>query len=273
MTSTPTHPVDGTVTSADGTRIAYTKQASGPALVMVNCVGVSRATTPTPATPGSLAQFFTVYTYDRRGKGQSPTTAPYAVEREFEDLAAVIALADGPVTVHGFSSGGTLALLAAEAGLPMTRLALLEPPLFEEPDPDFSLRAEAQRRLDQDLADAHRWFNTDIVGVPEEILSELPPLSEEHLSNTRTIVHELTFLPGTPAERFAGVTQPTLVIASDQTEPVIYEFAEALVRTMPRAEQAILPGGWHGVDETAQAKAIRDFVARTSGPDVAAGTP
>ncbi len=166
----------GTTTSLDGTPIAWTRYGSGPPLVMVHCVATSRATTPQPTLPATLAQHFTVLTYDRRGTGQSGNTAPYAVEREFEDLAAIISLADGDADVYGFSSGANLALQAARAGVPIRRLVLLEPPLFPAADPDLTMKSEAQRRIDLDLADAHHWFDTEIVGVPEEILANMPPL-------------------------------------------------------------------------------------------------
>ncbi len=257
---TTPHVQHGTVTSPDGARIAYTRQGSGPPLVLVHCVSTSRARTPQPTLPAALAEHFTVFTWDRRGTGESGTTAPYDVEREFDDLRAIIDLADGPVTVYGFSSGATLALLAAAADVPIERLVLLEPPLFAEADPTFALREEAQRRIDADLADAQRWYNTDVVGVPPEVLDQLPPLTQEDLRNTRTIVHELEFLPGTSAERFAGVAQPTLVVASDQTAPIMYTFADALVAAMPAAQKRILPGEWHGVDDATLTEAIVGFV-------------
>jgi pimeloyl-ACP methyl ester carboxylesterase len=247
-------------TSADGTRIAYSMLGSGPALVMVHCVGVSRATTMQPTLPDALAEHFTVYTYDRRGKGESGNIQPYSVEREFEDLAAVIRLAGGSADVYGFSSGGTLALLAAEAGIPIRRMALLEPPLFTEADPQLTLRAEAQRRLDTDVDDAHRWYLTDVVGVPEDVLAGLPPLGEEDRSNTRTIVHELTFLPGTPATRLSGIQQPTVVLLSDKTAPVMYEFAAQLVEAVPAVTSRVLPGVWHGVDDATLTEAIKEFL-------------
>lgn len=250
----------GVVSSADGTEIAWTQEVSGPALVMVHCVGVSRATTPQPTLPTALARHFAVFSYDRRGKGHSGNTWPYAVQREFEDLAAVIALADGPVDVYGFSSGATLALQAAEAGLPIRRLALLEPPLFPEPDPEHVLSSEAQRRVDADVADAHRWFSTDIVGVPEEILAQFPPPSAEDLVNARTIVHELTFLPGTPASRFATVDTPTLLMASDHTAPEILEWSAQLEGAMPSVVRWVLPGQWHGVDDAILTDAMRAYL-------------
>ncbi|MDJ0314777.1 alpha/beta hydrolase [Arthrobacter sp. H35-D1] len=252
------------VTSPDGTRIAWTRQGAGPPLVMVHCVAVSRATTPQPTLPNALARHFTVYTYDRRGTGESGNTGPYSVEREFEDLGAVMALDPRDPVVYGFSSGATLALQAAEAGAPIRSLALLEPPLFADEDPTFTLRVEAQRRIDSDLADAHHWFDTEVVGVPEDVLAGMPPLSDEGLRNTRTIVHELTFLPGTPAHRFATVETPTLLMASDHTAQEIRQWAMELEKEMPNAKLRVLAGEWHGVDDATLMQTIWHHVSNGS---------
>lgn len=255
-------PQEGEAISADGTSIRYTRQGDGPALVMVHCVAVSRTCTPQPGLPQALASHFTVHTYDRRGTGESGDTKPYALERELEDLAAVIREAGGRAVVYGFSSGATLALLAASAGLPIERLVLLEPPLFAADDPDLSLAREGQRRVDEDVAAARRWFDTEIVGVPEEVLEQMPPPGEQDLANTPAIVHELTFLPGTAAGRFADVRQPTLILASDSTAPEIYEFADQLEEAMPDATRRILPGEWHGLDDAVITAAAVEFCAR-----------
>src|SRR3978361_2378609 len=123
-----TEPTSGVATSADAKRIAWTRQGEGPAVVMVGAVMASRARTPQPGLPAALARHFTVVTYDRRGTGESGDRPEYAVEREVEDLAAMLDLAGPGASVYGFSSGATLALLAADAGLPISRLLLLEPP-------------------------------------------------------------------------------------------------------------------------------------------------
>lgn len=250
----------GTIASIDGTEIAWTREGSGPPLVMIHCVAVSRKTTPQPTLPAALAEYFTVHTYDRGGKRESINTWPYVVEREFEDMAAIIGLADSPVHMYGFSSGATLALLAAEAGVPIGRLVLLEPPLLSDPDPDLCMRAEAQRRFDVDVADAHRWFNEEVIGVPAEILDLFHALTPEDLANTRTIVHELTFLPGTSAERFAALQTPVLILASDHTAPEILEWADQLAVTMTAATCQVLPGEWYGLDDATLTKAVRDYI-------------
>lgn len=250
----------GAVRSADGTSIAWSRKGAGPNIVMVHSVGVSRATTPQPALADELAKHFTVWSYDRRGKGESGTAEHYEVQREVEDLEAVIGLASGPVTVYGFSSGATLSLIAAGAGAQIKRLVLLEPPLFAEPDQEQALMAEGERRLAEGPEVLHRWFLAEIVGVPEEVLAELPPVSEETLRDAASFLHELAFLPGTPAQRFSAVRQPTLIIASDSTDPDIHTWGRELEAVMPDARLRILPGEWHGVDDGSLTQVIRDFV-------------
>ena len=136
-------PVTGTTTSADGTEIAWTRQGSGPDLVMIHCVATSRERTPQPTLPDALAEHFTVWTYDRRGTGASGDGGEYAVEREIEDLAAMVGLASGPVTVYGFSSGATLALLAAAGGVRIDpREAEVDEPLAHLATLVFAAEAE-----------------------------------------------------------------------------------------------------------------------------------
>src|SRR5512144_541556 len=115
-----------TVTSNDGTRIAFDRSGEGPAIILVVGAFNDRAT-GTPLAQ-SLERHFTVFNYDRRGRGESGDTVPYAIEREIEDLEALIGQAGGPAGVFGYSSGAILALRAAAHGLAISRLALYEPP-------------------------------------------------------------------------------------------------------------------------------------------------
>src|ERR1700675_3654494 len=115
-----------TVTSADGTTLAFDRVAEGPALVIVTGAFSDRAAPATLA--GTLADEFAVYAYDRRGRGSSGDTTPYAVEREIEDIDALIAAAGGSAFVFGHSSGAALSLEAAAQGLPITKVVAYEPP-------------------------------------------------------------------------------------------------------------------------------------------------
>ncbi|MBA3825079.1 MAG: alpha/beta fold hydrolase, partial [Ktedonobacterales bacterium] len=123
----------GTVISADGTRIAFDQAGQGAPLILVDGALCHRAGGPMPGLAPLLAQHFTVFTYDRRGRNESGDTVPYAVEREVEDLVALITEAGGSAGVYAISSGAALALEAAASGLNITKLALYEPPFNMDP--------------------------------------------------------------------------------------------------------------------------------------------
>ena len=115
-----------TVQSRDGTTIAFVRSGSGPSLILI--VGALSDHTAAAAFSPHLESHFTVYSYDRRGRGESGNTQPYTVEREMEDLAALVDDIGEPVFLFGHSSGAILALEAALGGVPVQRLVLYEPP-------------------------------------------------------------------------------------------------------------------------------------------------
>ena len=255
------------VESADGTLIGWSREGDGPAIVMVGAVMASRSRTPQPGLPAALAEHYTVFTYDRRGTGESHETTPYAPEREFEDLHAVLALAGPDASVYGFSSGATLALLAAAHGAGIARLLLLEPPLVA--DPDLSPREEARRRLCLDRADARRWFDEEVVGIPAEVRAQFPPLTDADLANTSAMLHELTFLPGTTANQFNALKVPTLLMASDHTAPDLLRALHELGAAIPDAMVRVLPGQWHGLSDDVIVDVIGEFLSEVNAPSSA----
>src|SRR5437899_7216479 len=121
-----------TTRSKDGTRIAFEQSGTGPALILVDGALCYRASGPSRPLAAVLAEHFTVFTYDRRGRGESGDTAPYAVAREVEDIDALITAAGGSAFLYGASSGAALALEAAASGLAIRKLALWEPPYILE---------------------------------------------------------------------------------------------------------------------------------------------
>ena len=139
-----------TTISADGTKLAYTRAGSGPALVLVDGAMCYRGSSPNDALAKELAPHFTVYTYDRRGRGESTDTGPYAVAREVEDIAALVKEAGGEAFLFGISSGAALALEAVNQGLPVPKLAVYEPP-FVVDGTRPAVPADYAARLDEAL--------------------------------------------------------------------------------------------------------------------------
>ena len=160
------------VTSVDGTRIAFDRLGQGPPVIVVSGIFCDRTTTQPLAE--QLAQGFSVLNYDRRGRGESTDTAPYAVAREVEDLAALIVEAGGAASVYGHSSGAGLALNAAASGLPIPRLVLHEPP-YGPADHESTRRARelaenVRRAISEDRrADAIELFLA-AAGMPPEMV-------------------------------------------------------------------------------------------------------
>jgi pimeloyl-ACP methyl ester carboxylesterase len=164
-------PHAGVVRSADGTGIAFERSGSGRAVVMIDPAGGYSGFDNIRGLGALLSAEFTVYTYDRRGRGKSGDTEPYSVAREVEDLAAVIAEAGGAASVYGFSSGGLLALHAAADARVIGKLALFEPPLRgedEPPDPAFTAEI-AELVSSGRRPEAVERFLTSI-GVPSEVI-------------------------------------------------------------------------------------------------------
>jgi pimeloyl-ACP methyl ester carboxylesterase len=237
-------------TSADGTTIAYDRVGAGPAVICVGGALNDRRTTA-PVAAG-LADRFTVYSYDRRGRGDSGDTPPYAVEREVEDLAAVVASAGGSAGVYGMSSGAVLALRAAAAGVPITRLALYEPPLAASTPPDYLPRladALAGGRRDEAL----RLFMVELVGLPPQVAaraSQVPALQ----AIAHTLPYDAAVMGDETQLSRAGV--PTVAIAGGDSPQWMREAARSV-----GGEYRELPGQTHDADPAVLADALAEIFA------------
>lgn len=255
-----------TVTSRDGTTIAFDRAGDGPPVVLISGGPATRSDLTELA--GLLAPDFTVYNYDRRGRGDSGDTLPYTIDRDYEDLAAVITEAGGSAALIGNSGTGNIALEAAARGLAVTKLALWEPP-FIIPGSRPAVPADWGDRVGELVSDgrpgdALAYWMTTVIGVPEEFVT---PLREESFfvamePNAHMLVRDAALLGDftLPAERLAAVSAPTLVLDGG-TEPWLSQGVRALVDALPNAQHRTLPGQSHDIPADVLAAAVRDFLA------------
>lgn len=257
-----TNSAANTVRSADGTPIAWEQTGSGPLVVLVDPAGAYRGFGPLRGLPGVLAQDFTVVTYDRRGRGSSGDTPPYAIEREVEDLAGVISGVGDSAFVFGFSSGASLALHAAVSGVPVTKLAVLEPPIADEEraHDDAAFTAELAELVAAGRNGAAVQLFHESIGMPPEALAAMAPEHRAALDALApTLVYDCTISAGTPVAVARAVAVPTLVLDSSGTTGDLPEWAAAVSAALPQGTARSLPGEWHGVADEDLAAALREF--------------
>lgn len=259
-----------TVRSADGTTIAYTRAGQGPPLILVDGAMCSRSFGPMPKLAGQLAPHFTVYTYDRRGRGDSGNTPPYAPDRELEDLAGLVALAGDRVFVHGTSSGAALALEAAKRVPAISRLAIYEPPFIVDdtrpPMPDDYLPRLKALVAGGQRGDAVKMFMR-FVGTPAIFTAVMPltPVWGKLKAVAPTLPYDLAIvhdhqqgIPLTPAD-WAAIKAPTLVAVGGKSPDWMTNGTRALADALPDATYRTLPGQNHMVKAQAIAPMLTEF--------------
>jgi pimeloyl-ACP methyl ester carboxylesterase len=239
------------VTSRDGTTITVESRGTGPAVVMVDGPTCSRAFGPSTWFASLLAADFTVYSYDRRGRADSGDTAPYSVEREIEDLQAVIVYAGGKdVGVYGTSSGAVLALEAAAAGVSgLGRLVLSEPRLADEDDDDLRPKLSELLAAGRN-AEAVELFHSSN-RVSEEIRIARGSLFWKPVEAVaHTILYDLTIFEQSSVDRYRAVSLPTLVIETD-TNDRLHRDALTVAEALPNARHHTIPATATGRPVTA----------------------
>ena len=254
------------VPSQDGTKIAFDQMGQGPAVVLVCGGSVDRMSNAGLAA--ALADHFTVYNFDRRGRGDSGDAETYAVEREIEDIAAVIDAAGGSAFLYGISSGAALAL-DATAALPakVTKLALYEPPYIigdSRPRPPADTARIYREFVSAGRRDAAaEYFMAKVVGLPPEFVAQArnSPWWPAQEALAHTLAYDATIMGdySLPAKLAATVTTPTLVAAGGATWDWMRATAEALAKALPHGEYRVLPGQEHNVDPTVLAQALTEF--------------
>ena len=255
-----------TVTSRDGTEIAFDRVGQGPPVILVSGGSVDRMSLA--GLSGQLSSDLTVLNYDRRGRGPSGDTQPYAIDREIEDIDAVIEAAGGEAGIFGSSSGAVLAMFAAGAGLPITKLAMWEPPYMPDgmPTPPADQVEQYERMVAEGRrGDAVEYFMSKVVGMPPEFVAGAR--SQPWWSATEALAHTLAYdarIMGDyriPTDRAANVKVPALVIAGGADMPFMRDTAAALAEALPDGETRFLDGQGHDVDMAVLAPVLTGFFA------------
>jgi pimeloyl-ACP methyl ester carboxylesterase len=257
-----------TVTSKDGTPIAYEKLGAGPALILVDGALCSRAFGPMPKLAARLARDFTVYLYDRRGRGESGDTLPYSPQREIEDLAALIEVAGGSACVVGLSSGAALALEAAAGGIGIRKVAAYEPPFIAA----AGNRSEGghERALRSLIAagkrgEAVKYFMR-MVRVPAFVIfmmQLMPNVWPKLKAVAHTLPYDVAVMGDftVPAARIATIRVPTLVMDGEKTQERLQRAVDEIAQALPGAKRRTLKGQTHNVSADVLTPELVQFFA------------
>lgn len=259
--------MDKETLSRDGTPIAYERTGQGPAVILISGA-MSTGGTVAPLA-GPLSDRFGVIAYDRRGRGESGDTAPYAVAREVEDLAALIEATGGDAALYGISSGGALALEAAASGLPVRQVAVYETP-FADHGGGAEERAEYTENLTAALTEGRR-------GDAVELFLRLTGMAEEMIQGARhspmwpgmeAVAPSLAYDNAVmgdglvPRDRLASITVPVLAVAGGASPGWLREATRAVAEAAPKGTYRSLEGQTHMVDPKALAPVLADFFRR-----------
>jgi pimeloyl-ACP methyl ester carboxylesterase len=260
-----------TLTTPDGTTIAYDTTGRGPALILVDGAFCTRTFGPSPKLAPLLADQFTVVTYDRRGRGDSSDTAPYDIERELDDLRALIEVVGGSAHLLGFSSGGILALRAAAAGLPITKLAVYEPPFDTGQVEGHRVPPDAVVQLTELIAAGRRgpavkYFLTRIMGAPAAFYyaMRLMPMWPKMKAVASSLPHDaaiVTAEAGQQPRYLASIDQPILAVGGAKSSAMLQAAVRCVADGARRGEHRLLAGQTHNVSTKVLAPLIRDFFA------------
>jgi pimeloyl-ACP methyl ester carboxylesterase len=254
----------GSVQSGDGTKIAFDRFGDGPPLILVVGAFCDRSAASTLAQ--MLGEDFAAFTYDRRGRGDSGDTLPYAVEREIDDLDALISEAGGEALVFGHSSGAILGLQAAAQGLPIRRLAVYEPPYIV--DDTRTRPVKLGDRVSELIAsgrrgDAAKLFLTEAPQMPPEVIDSME--AGPAWSYLEAIAHTLPYdlaISGDqtmPSDLLASIEVPTLVVSGGNSPDWARNAVDAVAAAIPGAQHASLDGQDHGAADDVLAPVLKQF--------------
>jgi pimeloyl-ACP methyl ester carboxylesterase len=245
----------GTITSADGTVIDFERYGQGPAVLFIGGATQYRGIDPTATESARRLgeSGFTAVDFDRRGRGGSGDTPPWSLEREVEDVAALVADVGGPASLYSSSSGATVALAAVQAGVPVSSLVLYEPPFFAGVGHAEHLARLRELLAEGRLDDAMRYNLTTVIGVPDAAVADMAgrPWWPAMTAVAPTLLHDLSAVHDIEVDpdwrgRWADVSVPVTVLSGDQTFPGLAAAADAVAAALPDARRRVLEGQGHG---------------------------
>ncbi|WP_405730955.1 alpha/beta hydrolase [Streptomyces sp. NBC_00028] len=260
--------MDKKTLSRDGTSIAYELGGHGPAVILISGA-MSTGGTVAPLA-AALSDRFTVLWYDRRGRGESGDTAPYAVAREVEDLGALIEAVGGEACLWGVSSGGALVLEAAASGLPVRKVAVYETPFADFSEQGAKERAEYTENLTAALAEGRRGDAVELflrlTGMPDEMIqgARQSPMWAGMEAAAPSLAYDNAVMGDglLPRERLASITVPVLAVAGGASPDWLQEATRAVAETVPQGSYRNLAGQTHMVDPNALAPVLADYFTR-----------
>ena len=254
-----------TAVSADGTKIAFDETGQGPPVVLV--VGAFNDRSTGAPLAKALESRLTVLNYDRRGRGASGDTQPYAVEREVEDLDALIREAGGAARVFGYSSGAHLALEGAARGLNITKLALYDAPFIvgdDVPRPPKDIAAQLEKLVSSGRrGEAVELYQTRLVGIPEQVVAQLrhAPFRPALEAIAHTLVYDASVVGDLrlPTAQLRFIKAPTLLVYGTESPALMGSAARALAEALPDAHVRALEGQTHDIVPMALAPVLLEF--------------
>lgn len=260
-----------TVISKDGSRIAYVKSGSGPAFILIDGAFCSKDFGPAKKLAPQLAQHFTVFAYDRRARGDSGDNQPYAIEREIEDIAALIDKVGGSASIFAISSGAILALKAAASGLNIEKLALLEPPFVGNKNGARAIDAFQQLKHLVDSGrkeEACKFYLRKVIGLPAIVPFVLSFTRDwaKMKANANSLPYDAALCGdfSIPKELLKNVTTPSLVIASSKSPKTLQLPAKEVAELLPGGSFLTLKGKVHDVPPEILVPALVDFYGHSS---------
>jgi pimeloyl-ACP methyl ester carboxylesterase len=264
----------GDVISKDGTNIAFDKTGQGSPIILVDGAMCSRTFGPMTPLAALLASDFTVFTYDRRGRGESGDTAPYTKEREIEDIAALIKAAGESAFVYGTSSGAVVALTAAAHNIGITKLVLYEPPFVLDDTrpavPVDYLTQQANLLSSGQRGDMVELFMTKGVGIPPEYVAGMrqQPFWSSMEGVAHTLIYDGMFmtegqqgssLPTELSKQMASISVSTLVMNGGASPSWLHNAAQTTANNIPNAQYRIVEGQTHEVAAEAIAPVLKEW--------------